>query len=315
MSERSYFYITKDNKTPKGPHRLYELERMVKMGDLDEAARVAAVGDTEWVELSSVLPAEDVVTMPVLPPIPQQPLTPGLPMIPRAGMYNPMSPAEVGPCPECGKSFPLDSTGMIPKECPHCRYLFRADNPGGIMDNVKLVFSKLFVLKGRATRAEYWYFYLVSYIASLVLTIPLAMLQFASLTPRQMLHHDELMFTAGYWDTTAGMIQLIQFGINLIFIVLNFAVSVRRLHDTGRSAFLLISLYAAIPVLLFTVFGLLDIGLPNKGNFMFMLFLILAEVVYVFIASIMLLIACCTDSTAASNKYGVSPKYPTPPMR
>ena len=315
MSERTYFYITKEIKSPKGPYSLYELNRMVQMGELDEDARVAATGDTEWVALRTVMPELDVTTRPVLPPIPQQQLAAALPPIPRVGMRNPWPAAEVGPCPECGKSFPLDEAGLIPKECPHCRYLFRGDNPGGIMDNVKLVFRKLFVLKGRATRAEYWYFYLFSYIVSMMFTIPLAILQFASLTPRQMMRHDELMFSAGYWETTAGMLQLAQFGISLVLIILNFSVSVRRLHDTGKSAFLLVSMYVMMPMIVLTLIGILGVSLKHNEQFMLSLFLLLAEIVYIFVAAILILIAYCTDSTAASNKYGVSPKYPTPPMR
>lgn len=76
--------------------------------------------------------------------------------------------------------------------------------------SIKSVYKNYWNYKGRASRSEYWYFYLFSFLVALLLTISSSFL-------------------------------------NLIFIVLNLIpnlfVAIRRLHDTNKSGwFMFISL-------------------------------------------------------------------------
>ena len=102
---------------------------------------------------------------------------------------------------------------------------------------------KYSVFKGRARRKEFWYFYLVSFVISLVLAF--------------------LDYQLGTYDPELGGGLL--GGIYGIFIFLpSLALTVRRIHDTGRSgywAFLLLVPLVGLLVILF--FALTD---SNPGS-------------------------------------------------
>ena len=113
------------------------------------------------------------------------------------------------------------------------------------------VLQKYFDFGGRARRAEYWNFVLFNMIASILLIVV-----------------DQVIGT-GSLESGTGLLS----GIYTLAVLLpSLGVSVRRLHDTGRSGWwLLISL---VPL----------VGL------------------------IVLLIFTISDSDAGSNQYGPSPK-------
>lgn len=96
------------------------------------------------------------------------------------------------------------------------------------------VLKKYAVFNGRARRKEYWYFALFNILISIILAILDNML--------------------GSFSTAAGMGLLGGIYALAIFIP-GLAVSIRRLHDTGRSGWwlliLLIPLVGAIVLLIF----------------------------------------------------------------
>ncbi|WP_176048929.1 DUF805 domain-containing protein [Burkholderia sp. BCC1644] len=96
----------------------------------------------------------------------------------------------------------------------------------GFSEAVRTVLNKYATFEGRARRAEYWYFTLVSVILSIVVQI------------------------IGAGGRDGGLITLLLLGIiclvSLALIIPGIAVSVRRLHDTGRSGWFL--LIALIPI-------------------------------------------------------------------
>ncbi|HIP75940.1 MAG TPA: DUF805 domain-containing protein [Psychromonas hadalis] len=109
-------------------------------------------------------------------------------------------------------------------------------------------FKKYAVFKGRARRKEYWYFQLGNAVISLVLA---------------------LIFARGIDGESAAN------GIySLIIFIPNLAVSIRRLHDTGRSGWFML-------LLLIPIIGWLVL-------------------LYFFIQ----------DSQMAVNEYGENPKIP-----
>lgn len=113
-------------------------------------------------------------------------------------------------------------------------------------------FKKYAVFKGRATRSEYWYFTLFNI---------LAVLGFCLI--------DQMMGTFNF-DVGYGLLSAIY---TLAMILPGLGVSIRRLHDTGRSGWwFLITIIPVIGLLVFLYFALLD-------------------------------------SDPDSNDYGVSPKY------
>lgn len=96
----------------------------------------------------------------------------------------------------------------------------------GFSEAVLTALNKYATFEGRARRAEYWYFTLLSVILSIAAQV------------------------IGAAGRDGGLITLLLLGViclvSLALLVPGIAVSVRRLHDTGRSGWFL--LIALIPV-------------------------------------------------------------------
>lgn len=116
-------------------------------------------------------------------------------------------------------------------------------------------------LSGRARRKEYWYFILFNLIISFGISLFENILYFSG--------HGGNIRSNIPLAAPIGYFSLIYF---LFIITPSFTVSVRRLHDTGRSAWFLLLIF--IPAVGFMV----------------------------------LLILMCIDSTYGLNKYGLNPK-------
>ena len=100
------------------------------------------------------------------------------------------------------------------------------------------VLKKYAVFSGRARRKEYWYFFLFNFIVSIVLAVVDSM--------------------TGSFDAEAG-IGLLGLVYALGVLIPGLAVSVRRLHDIGRSGWwLLIILLPLIGAIVLLVFMLLE---------------------------------------------------------
>ena len=100
---------------------------------------------------------------------------------------------------------------------------------------------------GRARRSEYWYFMLFNVIISIVLNI-----------------------LAGVFGSISGTLAMIVSGIaglySLAVLVPGIAVGVRRLHDTGKSGWLM--LLGLVPIANFYLIYLLAIeGTPGDNEF------------------------------------------------
>lgn len=118
-----------------------------------------------------------------------------------------------------------------------------------LVDNWKtVVFERYALFEGRARRAEFWWFWLANVIVVVVLA------------------------------TLAGAVSSIFWLLYVLYgvamIVPSIAVAIRRLHDTGKSGWLL--LLGLVP----------------------------------FVGGIILLVFYLIDSTPGTNEYGLSPKYP-----
>lgn len=108
------------------------------------------------------------------------------------------------------------------------------------------VLRKYAVFSGRATRREYWMFVLFNFLATLVL----------SLTDR----------VAGLMSEPMG-IGLLSGLYSLAVLIPSLAVSVRRLHDTGRTGWwLLIALIPLVGPIVLLVFMVLD-SEPNENRY------------------------------------------------
>ncbi len=114
------------------------------------------------------------------------------------------------------------------------------------------VFKKYTVFSGRARRSEYWYFTLFNFIVSIILAV--------------------ISGIVGDKYSLLGIVYA------LVVFIPGIAVSVRRLHDVGKSGWML--LISLIP----------------------------------FVGAIWLLVLMCTDGDIGDNEYGPNPKMVLPPI-
>ena len=129
------------------------------------------------------------------------------------------------------------------------------------------VLKKYAVFSGRARRAEYWFFALFNLIVSLILSAV---------------------------DTAVGL----EIGLSLVYslavILPSLAVTVRRLHDTGRSGWWLLAMLGGHVIML------LGVALDMKA-------VILAGVVIAAVVAIIVVVFMFLSGTAGENKYGPNP--------
>ena len=110
--------------------------------------------------------------------------------------------------------------------------------------SVKTCFSKYATFSGRASRSEYWFFYLFTIIASIVTWIIDTML-------------------LGYSAEDTGAISLI---FQIIIILPSIAVGARRLHDIGKSGWWQLLILTLIGIILLIVW-FATIGSSKKNKF------------------------------------------------
>ncbi len=118
---------------------------------------------------------------------------------------------------------------------------------------IKHVFSNMFNISGRARRSEYWWWQLFVYILSWVVNLLLTPLFTSATTPIVYGAADASALIA----STFAMIGTVGMIVGIVFFILNFSVTVRRLHDTNRSGlnlfWLLLPLIGGIILLVFTI--------------------------------------------------------------
>ncbi len=129
-------------------------------------------------------------------------------------------------------------------------------------ESLTSVFNKYATFTGRARRSEYWWFTICYYVMVFVFN-------FAQLGMLVQVMTGEMAYNDPSY--TIMLIASVFFGLGLFLPAL--AVTVRRLHDIGKSGWNI--LWAAIPL----------------------------------VGVIIVLVWMCQDSDVVANKYGESPKY------
>lgn len=169
----------------------------------------------------------------------------------------------------------------------------------GFAEAIKTCFSKAFTFTGRARRSEYWYWALFTFLVS----IPFAIL--AEVVPEE---GDFLLLILGVYGAW-GLFQAI----------VSFAVTVRRLHDIGRSGWwygaqiiLGIVWTIAMAVWFCAIAYTTPIDIEDEASMLapFIPWLIICFITLLpYIAyGIVLFAWFCTDSIPGANKYGENPK-------
>ena len=149
---------------------------------------------------------------------------------------------------------------------------------------LKTCFKKYATFKGRARRSEFWWFSVLNWLLSIaayaVVWWKMAKLDEVQAQVSEVMFDEEklqaLTAQAESYDSTFYLLIAIIGIISLLLLLPSLGVAVRRLHDVGKSGWLLIGMI--IPVVNIVI-------------------------------GIMLLIYYLKDSDRGTNKYGPSPKY------
>lgn len=150
----------------------------------------------------------------------------------------------------------------------------------GFVEALNASTSKIFDFNGRSRRSEFWWTKLMVFLVSLVLT-----------------------------PAIGGLLDL-----------LTIPLTIRRLHDTGRSGWwwgigiILLFVFVALFIGDF-IFGVLRLVGNAEAGLPFVVSLILKYGLYyliLLIYQLVILVFCCMDSDPYENAYGPSPKYIQP---
>ena len=209
---KTYYYLN-EQKEPQGPHTLDELRALLATGKLTENTLAAPHGGSKWLPLPALL-------------------------------ANPAPPASeampAGDCPVCGTAIQA-TDGRLPERCSACGYRLRAVNPNDLWQSFMLAIRKTFVLRGRATRMEFWSFILFSILLTFVVqtatqigaVLLMSPADVASLSTNQETFNPDLFSTGA---TIAMMVlALVYFLFTFLITIPQITVTIRRLHDVGRS--------------------------------------------------------------------------------
>ena len=148
-------------------------------------------------------------------------------------------------------------------------------------DSIRTCFVKYFDFSGRASRPEFWWFFLFAFLAQAVLGLVLPGVAF------------------------------------LVFISPFLAVSVRRFHDTGRSAWwLMLYLASGLGSLILVAIGFVLAFADDSfftgveieaGDFAGFVIPLLLGLVTAFVCGILPLVFCAAAGTVGPNRYGPDP--------
>ncbi len=169
-----------------------------------------------------------------------------------------------------------------------------------MMEATKACLRKYATFSGRARRSEYWWFYLATYIASIIFALVWVISMFIQLgiwsASDSFNSHepmDMFLMNPGFWIYVLFMLAIILPGL---------AVTVRRLHDLGKSGW-----YLLVPFLCAMLpFASLLIAKYNQALFI-PIFII--DYVMNLAVAIIFIIWMASNGKRETNKWGPSPKY------
>ena len=115
------------------------------------------------------------------------------------------------------------------------------------VESVEHVFSNYFNAKGRASRSEYWWWYLFTILASIAVSL--------------------LGVILDYFMGLEFLSTILTWGLSILILIPNICVQIRRYHDINRSGWWI---FCPIVNMVFLFFagdeGENDYGLPEGAN-------------------------------------------------
>ncbi len=153
----------------------------------------------------------------------------------------------------------------------------------------KVVFENYANFNGRARRSEYWYFALANIIIGVIL----------------MILDNVLGLKIGSSET--GILNTVY---SLAVLVPGLAVATRRLHDIGKSGWILVITYIIIIISATTLIvnSLYVLAGVAGGEPAFGLTTMIIPILVMLAVSIYMLVLFCKDGERGENQYGQNPK-------
>jgi uncharacterized membrane protein YhaH (DUF805 family) len=201
--EGDWYYISDDR--PAGPAGPEEVLRLVKAGLIDGETFVWTEGIPDWAKakttaLAAFLGAKAAEGAPPLPN------------------------GHGAPAPVQGEEAPIEAAPPRPNAPPLGPWPPAGPGQGHWQGYLGHAFANLFVIHGRASRAEYWLMALVWILLYSLYLGVVYLLFFSNIT----------QYYIGYGNQIAILIY-ISILLLLLILVSNFGLKIRRLHDIGMS--------------------------------------------------------------------------------
>lgn len=126
-------------------------------------------------------------------------------------------------------------------------------------DAIRVCFSKYANFNGRASRSEFWWFYLFGAIVSMALALPYYGLAIGGSLVTDDSAATVLLIVSGIW-------LLVWVAVCIALAIPLYAAGCRRLHDSGKSGWLLLLIFVPCGGLALLVMWVLD-GTPGDNVF------------------------------------------------
>ena len=212
MGSAQYYYLNESNK-PQGPFTIEQMAALMLSGAVTQETKVALAGDSNWKPLS------------------EQPWVQNGQVVTGAGESAGFARGgvgvEPGPCPKCSHEL----TGWtVPNQCPSCGYRLRPSSDS-FWSYMLHSCRRMFSLRGRATRKEYWAF-CVAMMPAFFLWMFLFIAGVVYLSMELVATEFDLKQFMEIWPSI-GLYMVVLYGI---FCIPWFFLYGRRLHDLGMSA-------------------------------------------------------------------------------
>ena len=297
-AEPMKYYYLNSAKELQGPYSKEEMLSFLQSGLINDSTLAAVAGDSSWKPFSELLDkvGNDCST------------------------WN----NAIGNCPHCHIEL---TSQQVPENCPDCGRGIHGHTKG-LWWAFIYALKNSFNWKGRATRTEFWGFYLFYYVFYQVVNIAGNVLMPSEINEKLMSAQESgdlsvlgEAFSSYFQNGTVAVIVGAQIVFVLALVFPFLSVSVRRLHDTGRSAFSVI--FGVVSYLAFvgsTVWFIYVAALSGEeiistegvisSNIAFALLSLLANMLIFGAVSIYLLVATLLPSQKGANKYGPSTIYP-----
>lgn len=283
-----YYYLDGDKK-PLGPYKEEEIRTFLASGMLKEDSLGAVAGTDTWQAIGELLAASCGVSR---------------------------EAALIGRCPKCEQEI---VSAEAPAHCPHCHREIHPEENSNLWNNFLYCLRHYADFKGRATRSEFWGFYLFMYLFSFALGM-LGQLVVGFGMSEELMQQAIIMQDGGVPPTQRMAAMMAYYGnplmLGVVFVntlytlgtlVPLLAVTIRRLHDSNHGAY---GVWFSVAAMVQMMIAAVCCILLNGNGFILSLAIFLFSFLEYLVLGLYLFIMLLLPGKRGANKYGPSMLYP-----